>query len=235
MNKLSQTITTTCYNNEVNIFFVGLEYMLREFNIGKTIHEYGLEYLEIQNKYELNDIVNFLNGNKNRSIEEYYTFHRLKQLFEIMKQKNEIKTTIDIEYISGNNSYDFLLTFGDFKIPVEHKYIKKNGNTDAGQCISKLADEISSGDIFKKIVFIIEHDENNTITNFYIESFPINLAVTKNNKFMLNKRTIDKTQNIIKGRWQMTTKTTLWHSDCTTFDEVNNKLKQIYLNTISIE
>lgn len=235
MNKLSQTITTTCYNNEVNIFFVGLEYMLREFNIGKTIHEYSLEYLEIQNKYELNDIVNFLNGNKNRSIEEYYTFHRLKQLFEMLKQKNEIKTIIDIEYISGNNSYDFLLTFGDFKIPVEHKYIKKNGNTDAGQCISKLADEISSGDIFKKIVFIIEHDENNTITNFYIESFPINLAVTKNNKFMLNKRTIDKTQNIIKGRWQMTTKTTLWHSDCTTFDEVNNKLKQIYLNTISIE
>ena len=43
---------------------------------------------------------------------------------------------------------------------------------------------------------------------------------------MLNKRTIDKTQNIIKGRWQMTTKTTLWHSDCNTFDEVNNKLKQ---------
>lgn len=235
MNKNSQKIIVKHYNDDVNMFFQIIEYTFREFNIGKTINEYGLEYLVIKNTYAFEDIVTFLNGNKNRSIEEYYSFHRLKQLFNIMKEKHNINTNIDIEYISGNNNYDFLLTHGDFKIPIEHKYIKKNGNTDAGQCISKLCDEIKTGEIFKKIVFIIEHDENNVITNFYIESFPINLNVTKNNKFMLNKRTIDKTQNILKGRWQMTTKTTTWHNDCNTPDEIHNKLQNIYLNTISIE
>lgn len=231
MIKNSQKILTKYYNNDVNTFFQTIENTFREFNIGKTINEYGLEYLVIKNTYTYEDIVKFLNGNKNRSIEEYYSFHRLKQLFDTMKEKNNI----DIKYISGNNNYDFLLTYGDFKIPVEHKYIKKNGNTDAGQCISKLADEISSGEIFKKVVFIVEHDENNVITNFHIESFPINLAVTKNNKFQLNKRTIDKTQNIIKGRWQMTTKTTTWHNDCDTIYEIHHKLLNIYLNTMCIE
>lgn len=232
MITLSKNIIRERYNEKIMFLFEALEYTLQTFKVGKTIHEYGLEYLEYNNKTSFEDICAFLNGNTNRSIEEYYSYYILLDLFNKVNKKCD--TNIEIEYISGNNEYDYLVTIDGFKIPVEHKYIKKNGNTDAGQCISNVKTEIYNGKIFDKIAFIIEHDENNVITNIRFESFVVQLVVTHQNKFTLNKRVIDKTNNIVKGRWQITPKQIQWHNGCNNIIEIHEKLKAIYNKTVKI-
>ncbi len=233
MEKISRKIISTSYNEEIASFFETIEYSFKRFNINKSIHEYGANYCKLNGKNTLNDFVNFLNGNKGRSIEEYYTYHNLKHLFKQVSEKTNVK--IDIEHISGNNTYDFLITFNGIKILVEHKYIKQNGITDGGQDISNAVNDIKNEEIFNKVIFIIEHDENNVITDIHIEAFVTNIVVSRNNTFRLNKRSIHKTTGNVKGIWQVTTKPNItWLNGLETIYDIKLKLLEIYNNTNKI-
>ena len=233
MEKVSRKIISTSYNEEIASFFESIEYTFRTFHINKTIHEYGSNYCKLNGKNTLEDFVEFLNGNKGRSIEEYYTYHNLKHLFKQVSQTTNAK--IDIEHISGNNTYDFLITYNGITILVEHKYIKQNGNTDGGQDISNAVNDIKNEEIFNKIIFIIEHDENNIITNIHIEAFVANIVISRNNTFRLNKRSIHKNTGNVKGIWQVATKPNRkWLNGLETIYDIKLKLLQIYNNTNTI-